>query len=282
MPVLTSAKPFLRHIEALNVHDAQLYRPFYMEGVLVGLIRKTNCEALATYPDMVRIDDAVTFLPTRERSAALESVVNDLATKGHFKLRGEAYPVTAGWGEALLATIDRGAAAFFGTPGFGVHVNGLVQRADGLYMWVARRSADRAVAPGKLDQIIGGGLGAGYTAHETLIKEANEEAGLAPEIAAQAVPVGIISYICDTEEGIKRDTIFAHDLYLPENVVPENRDGEVERFELMPIEIVAALVMETNDFKANVNLVIADLLLRHGYLKPDMPGYIELARGLRK
>ena len=39
---------------------------------------------------------------------------------------------------------------------------------------------------------------------------------------------------------------------------------------------------ETDDFKFNVNLVIVDFLIRHGYLKPDDAEYPELAIGLRR
>ena len=34
-------------------------------------------------------------------------------------------------------------------------------------------------------------------------------------------------------------------------------------------------------YKENCGLVIIDWFLRHGYLTPDMPGYLALLRGLR-
>lgn len=37
----------------------------------------------------------------------------------------------------------------------------------------------------------------------------------------------------------------------------------------------------TADYKENCVLVIVDFLLRHGYLTPDMPGYLEVVKGLR-
>ncbi len=283
--MLSDARPFLRHIEAANRHDPGLYVPFVMAGAEVGLVRRDALDALRAYPDVFDIGDAVTFLQGGDqatRSGALAGIVGDMAAKGRFKLRNEMYPVATGWGRELLATIDRSAYQFFGTRGFGVHVNGLVRRQDGLHLWVAMRSMDRTVAPGKLDNIIGGGLAAGYTAFQTLIKEAGEEAGLDNALASQAVPVSAVSYIYDGEAGAKRDTLFIYDLYLPEDVVPDNQDGEVDHFELMPIEVVAALVSETNDFKLNVNLVIIDLLVRLGYLGPDTPGYAEVLDGLRK
>ena len=283
MPALTDARPFLRHIEAIQSHDPSKYLPFVIAGMTVGLVRKDFCAVLTEFPDVFAIGQAaVTFLPDEDRTDALKKVTHALAGKGLFDIRGEAYPVVTGWREELLATIDRGAYAFFGTAGFGVHVNGLVRKPGGLHLWVARRARDRKVAPGKLDNIIGGGLGAGYTAYETLIKESAEEAGFSADVASQAVPVGAVSYAYDVHNGVKRDTLFLYDLYLPEDLIPVNTDGEVERFDLLPIEEVAALVRDTDEFKTNVNAVIVDLLIRHGYLAPDMPGYQRLVNGLRR
>ena len=36
-----------------------------------------------------------------------------------------------------------------------------------------------------------------------------------------------------------------------------------------------------DEFKDNCNLVIVDFMARHGYLTPDMPGYLQLLRALR-
>lgn len=49
----------------------------------------------------------------------------------------------------------------------------------------------------------------------------------------------------------------------------------------LPLDQVARIMAETEDYKDNCNLVILDFLLRHGYLTPDMPGYLALLAGLR-
>jgi hypothetical protein len=64
--------------------------------------------------------------------------------------------------------------------------------------------------------------------------------------------------------------------------VPQNKDGEVAHFMLWPLGKVARLVRDTEDFKFNVNLVIIDFLIRHGYLKPEEPDYPDIAIGLRR
>jgi len=60
------------------------------------------------------------------------------------------------------------------------------------------------------------------------------------------------------------------------------QDGEVESFELLDIDKVAKIISETDDFKDNCNLVIIDFLIRHGVLKPESRGYLDLLSGLRQ
>jgi 8-oxo-dGTP pyrophosphatase MutT (NUDIX family) len=114
------------------------------------------------------------------------------------------------------------------------------------------------------------------------VKEAHEEAGLSAEAARRAVPVGVVSYLMEHPAGLKPDTLFIYDLEVAEDFVPRNTDGEVEHFMLWTLDEVAQRVRETDDFKFNVNLVIIDFLIRHGYLKPDDAEYPELAIGLRR
>jgi hypothetical protein len=58
------------------------------------------------------------------------------------------------------------------------------------------------------------------------------------------------------------------DLDLPPDFVPAPSDGEVERFELWPVERLLRTVRETSDVKFNVNLVLIDLFLREGLIDP--------------
>jgi thiamine pyrophosphokinase len=170
----------------------------------------------------------------------------------------------------VLATLDRGALPAFGVMSQGVHMNGLVHRADGLHVWVGIRSRHKAVAPGQLDNLVAGGIPAGLTPAETLVKEAGEEASLPPELAAQARPVGRVSYILLNNEGLRRDVLHCYDLELPEDVTPKPNDDEVERFELWPARRLLEAVADSDDIKFNVNLTLIDLFLREGLLAdPD-------------
>jgi len=151
----------------------------------------------------------------------------------------------------------------------GVHVNGLVRGAGGLRLWVARRAADKLLDPGKLDHVVAGGVPAGLTPDETLVKEAGEEAAIDAELARQARHVGLICYAMERFEGLRRDRLHCYDLVLPEAFQPDAADGEVAGFELWPIERVMATVRETDEFKFNVNLVLIDLFLREGLVVGD-------------
>ena len=134
-------------------------------------------------------------------------------------------------------------------------------------MWVARRAADKLLDPGKLDHLVGGGVPAGLTPAETLVKEAAEEAGVPAALCAAARHVGTISYAMERPEGLRRDRLHMYDLVLPDGFVPEPRDGEVAGFELWPASEVLERVRQTDDFKFNVNLVLIGLFQRLGMLE---------------
>ncbi|MDZ5646388.1 DUF4743 domain-containing protein [Nitrospirillum sp. BR 11828] len=281
---------FLRHIRACNAHDAAAFLPFAVNGQRVGHVRPAFADRVAGLSDAFRWTQGAAplldLLPTdaASRTQAVREVVATLAADGLVpSLRGEDFPVLAQWGQPELFRLDRAAVPGFGVRGFGLHVNGYVRGADGgLEMWVGRRARDRGVAPGKLDNIVAGGQPAGLSLTENLVKEAHEEAGLDPSLARSAVPVGAITYVFDTAAGLRRDTLFCYDLALSRDVIPRNTDGEVESFELWPLDRVADSVRTTDDWKFNVNLVVIDFLIRHGQLSPDHePDYMDLVTGLR-
>jgi len=51
----------------------------------------------------------------------------------------------------------------------------------------------------------------------------------------------------------------------------------------LPLDEVARLVRETEEFKLNSAVVVIDYLIRHGYLTPDdIPDYPTLCRDIRR
>lgn len=123
----------------------------------------------------------------------------------------------------------------------------------------------------------------GISLADNVIKESEEEAGIPAHLAAQARPAGAVSYTSKGPGGvgIKQDVLFVFDLDLPSTFVPKPVDGEVDMFELMPVDSVLEIVARTNEYKDNCNLVLIDFFMRHGYISADTPGYLALLRDLR-
>ena len=149
-------------------------------------------------------------------------------------------------------------------------------------MWVGRRAMDRGYEPGKLDQLVAGGFPHGVTARENMHKECMEEAGMPAGLADRAVAVGAITCRYENPRGVKPETLYCYDLELPPDFQPENTDGEVDEFMLMPLQEVAHRVRDTDEFKLNCNLVVIDFLVRHGYLTPEDDDYDLIVAGLHQ
>ncbi len=239
-------------------------------------------QVLEIAPDGVRLARRLTT--AEQRTQALHEVVAGLVERGVLaKFRAELFPVMTRWGEEPLALIDRGAVALFGVRAFGIHVNGYVRHDDGLKLWIGRRALDKAVEPGKLDNMVAGGQPAGLSLAENLLKEAHEEAGVPRELALRAVPAGAISYCMEAERGLKPDTMFVYDLEVPRDFTPRNQDGEITEFTLMEPAEVIERVRTSYDFKFNVNLVLIDFLIRTGHIRPETePDYTALVNGLHQ
>jgi 8-oxo-dGTP pyrophosphatase MutT (NUDIX family) len=254
---------FLRHIRACqNANLPGTRRALYLLDAQVGWVLPALADALAAYPE---IRSEPTHLTLTEPDA-LPRIAQELSARGFCRWRNEAFDVRAAPDGPALTTIDRGALPAFGVAAEGVHVNGLVRRGDGLFLWIARRAMNKALDPGKLDHLVAGGVPAGLTPEETLVKEAAEEAAVPADIAARARPVGTISYAMERFEGLRRDRLHCYDLELPPDFRPHAADGEVESFELWPVERALAAVRDTDDFKFNVTLVLIDLFLRQGLI----------------
>jgi len=275
------------YIEICNRYDPRNFIPFLVDGQRVGQVRPDFAGRLIEWDQVFqRRNDALHLLTPpaatlEQRSLPLAQVLEALLEQGLLShLHGEQYPVTPGGPEDGLLLIDRAAAPWFGIRAFGQHMNGYVRTPEGLMMWVARRSSDRVNFPGKLDNMVAGGLPYGIPLARNLAKECWEEAGIPAQLAGNARPVGAVTYVVETEKGLKPDTLYCYDLELPADFRPRCTDGEVESFQLWPVEQVLAVMREGKAFKLNCNLVIIDFLLRHGFLGPDRKDYLSLATGL--
>jgi 8-oxo-dGTP pyrophosphatase MutT (NUDIX family) len=278
---------FRDHIVSCNNYDPARVVPLTAGGVRIGLLRRDNAAALRRFSDVFAVgSDGVELVAPGDVTAvsrAVDSVVDVLVTEGCVpKSRDETFEVAPRWGTPPVFRLDRAAVPFFGTRAYGVHLNGYIREGDSLCLWVGRRSPTKQVAPNKLDNLVAGGIGNGHGIDETLVKEAEEEASIPLGLIKRAIPAGAVSYRMETRLGIRDDVLFVYDLETPTDFAPENRDGELVHFELMPASAVLERIRATSDFKFNVNLVILDFAVRHGLLRADHPEYLDVATGLHR
>nr|CAA6830274.1 MAG: NUDIX hydrolase [uncultured Thiotrichaceae bacterium] len=262
--------------------------PWYIDGVRYGWIDPKFAAYLRDFPEVFDVGDNSVTLHSylsqyQQRTTAVNQVVHELHRSGVIDTRvGEAYPVVLHYDGDASMEIERAAASFFGIRSFGVHVNGLVRKQGEIRVWVGTRSRSKPFWPGKLDQIVAGGQPVGISLLDNVIKEAEEEAAIPAELAQQAERAAEIHYEHQTYRGLENSTLFAYDLWLPEDFVPVNNDGEVEGFQLISLSELAELTEHTDKFKDNCNLVNIDLLLRYGVITETHKDYAALTEALYK
>ncbi|MBN3806243.1 DUF4743 domain-containing protein [Paraburkholderia sp. Ac-20336] len=265
LPCITAARRF----------DASAHRPFRIGAEQVGWIREHDVPLLARWPDVFEIaSDAVTLAAAFDtvdlRSAALASVIGALAADGRIPgWRNETYAIRNAFDAPPLAYIERAASRFFGTMTYAVHLNGIVEYADGApQLWIARRSETKATDPGMLDNVVAGGIGWGFGVGETIVKECWEEAGIPAEIASRAVAGRTAHVLQSLPEGTQAEQIFIYDLALPADFAPRNQDGEVGEHRLARIDEVARWV-EEGALTVDASLATLDCLLRRRWIDED-------------
>lgn len=260
--------------------------PFYVREHVVGWLRPSFADLLRRWPHVFEVNDAYVGLratpdtPTG-RTQALAQVLRELQRDGVLTgWRDEQVSISHHYAAPELFRMERSACRHFGVLVYGAHLNGLV-RVDGLpHAWIARRSADKALNPDKLDNLVGGRIPAGLTVDETLRKEAWEEAGIAPSLLAGLNCLGAVRVEYSVPEGLHREILFVHDLWLPSEFKPVNQDGEVSEIRCMPLEEVVQSLLY-GEFTLDAGAVTIDALLRLGAVMPEDPQYLDLLRLLK-
>ncbi|KAL0277884.1 UNVERIFIED_CONTAM: hypothetical protein PYX00_005007 [Menopon gallinae] len=253
-------------------------RPFIVEGHQVGLIRPDIMKTLLRYPEIfVMQPDCIELNPAfrdyDERTNRIEKVLRECREKNDFVAlkawREECYDVKGGFSELPLLKMDRSATCLFGIRNYAVDINGYVKHPElGLCIWLQRRSTTKQTWPGKWDNMVSGGLSVGYGIMETAIKEAYEEASIPRSLMDNIKAVGSVSFYFESERGLFPNTEFVFDLELPLDFVPSNNDGEVDKFELLPVDVAIERIL-SQDFKTTSAPVVIDFLIRHGHVTPE-------------
>lgn len=241
--------------------------PFRLGDVAVGSVAVAHLPALRGRAELQVGDDGVS-LRADDPDAAFARLNAALREQGLIVAwRDETYPVPHPATRAPLARFERASSRFWGTLTFGAHATGWVAGPDGRphTLWIAQRSFTKATDPGLYDNLIGGGVPAGQTPAETLVREGFEEAGLVPAQLAHAKPGSVIRLARDIPEGFQHEWLYAFDVQLPAGTVPRNQDGEVHAFTPMPVEDAIALA-RSDRMTVDAGLVTLDFAWRHGLL----------------
>lgn len=269
----------LAAIEARIVRATALpssgWRRFEAAGTALGVVDEARAARLASFGCFDVTPDAVVLrsdLATPEaRSAAIADVAATLRREGALPAwRDELYAVAPAFDAPALFRIERGAARYFGVRTYAAHVNGIVDDGGETRMWIARRSLQKAVDPGLLDNLVGGGIAAGLSVRATVIKEAWEEAGIDERLASKAIAVGVVHVRRAMFDGLQRETVFVHDLALPAHFVPANQDGEASEHRLVDLAEAARLAAEDggpDEVTVDASAVVLDYLERHAVLR---------------
>ena len=268
--------------------DFSRVRPLRVDGDIVAWLPHATAETLRAFDEVFAVTQEEvrlrgSLIGFEARSVAIDRVVRALHDMGIVEnYRNERYAIATSFHADPKFAIDRGAVGRLGMRAYGVHLNGYVGRGDDMRLWVARRADDKPTWPGKLDHIAAGGQPIGIGLRDNLIKEAREEAGIPGSLASRARPAGLCSFLTENRYGIDIGILFSFDLELPADFVPESEDGEVSSFELWPMARVMDCLANSTDFVFDSALVVIDFLVRHGFVAPDDPDYLEIGAGLRR
>jgi 8-oxo-dGTP pyrophosphatase MutT (NUDIX family) len=257
--------------------------PFYVKEYAVGWLRPSFADALRRWPHFFEVNDAFVTLRAKPdnaagRTAAMTEVVHELAKDGVIRgWRDEMVSISHHYAAPEFFRIERAATRHFGFLTYGVHLNGFTRIQGLAHAWIGRRAPDRPIDPDKLDNLVGGRISAGLTVDEALRKEAWEEAGIAPALLAGVNCLGAVRVEYSVPEGLHREILFVHDLWLPPEFKPRNQDGEVADIRRMALEDVIQSLL-TGDFTLDAGAVMIDGLLRLGAVLPEDPQYLDLLR----
>lgn len=272
-------------IGAARAHDAAARVPFFLAGapqrIEAGSVSRAHLGALRRWPRWLALHDdrVVLHVHAAARADALAAMNGVLRDEGLIVAwRNEPFALFDVNGRALGVSIERAATRFWGTLTLGAHCNGYVAGPGGppARLWIARRSPDKATDPGKLDNLVGGGVPAGQSPREAVVREAWEEAGLQPQHLKGLARGHVLHLLRDIPEGLQREWIHVYDLALPPGLTPRNQDGEVAELTLHGLAPALALAAG-GQMTVDASLVTLDFALRHRLLEPRAQARLESA-----
>lgn len=255
------SEPRFQREDELRLHIDGHALGWVRPAVADALLRHAATRAGMTGQDLMLRSDG----DMAARSALLQSLALALREDGLLaNWRDEAMQLDVA-GQPFLV-MERAAFRTLGLRTPSVHMNGWLISPEGVLLWVAQRSLHKFVDPGRLDNLVGGGLGAGESLAEGLAREAWEEAGLCfRRVPSPASRLFIHRRI---GEGVQDECIAVHDAWLPAHFRAINQDGEVAQAGLMPLPEVLQHLL-AGRFTWDAGLVVLDGLLRQRHFGLD-------------
>lgn len=251
-------------------------------GTLLGSVAERDLDALRAHPDLFELDGAapsrvtITAPPGPALNAWLDTLHRTWRDEGRIVAwRDEPYPLRDPVG-GEHGTVERASSRFWGLLTLGVHANGYLADEAGrpTHLWIARRAFTKPTDPGRLDTLVGGGVPAGQSPDEAVVREGWEEAGLQPQEMAGRRAGRVLVIDADIPEGRQLEWLHVVDLALPAGWRPRAIDGEVHEHLLLPVEEALALAC-AGEFTTDAALATLDFALRHGVAGPDAPALAE-------
>jgi len=140
-----------------------------------------------------------------------------------------------------------------------------------------------------MDSTVAGGISGSDTAFETILHEADEEAGFEKQSILERVKAtGVLTYMSlssygfNEEDYVIPDMLYVYDMVLDKDTIPETRDGSTRDFQLLTVEEVK-VALRNGDFKPNSAVVMIDFLIRHGVITMENEReYVEIVNRMHR
>ncbi|MES3000185.1 MAG: NUDIX domain-containing protein [Pseudomonadota bacterium] len=233
--------------------------PLWAGDARIGSVEPDWARGVALRPECVEritCDGQEGWIVRGDITASLGAIAFALRDAGAAHAwRDEQLAVTDESG-TLLGTVERAVVRPLGIATRAVHLVGF--SPDGRH-WVQQRSLTKPNDPGRWDTLMGGMIPACDSVDQALERETWEEAGLRIAQLRELKHGGRVAMRCHTESGRGGYVVEHIEWYrcvVPDGVVPQNQDGEVERFELLAPDEVAGRIAR-DAFTLEAALVLA-------------------------
>lgn len=242
---------------------------FKINGVHLGYLNQTFSHHLQQdLSDKLQIQDGVFNLIVKDWQEAanlLQNTTYQWHEKGIYDgWRNEKFAITHPNGE-ILFSLERSAFRPLGLLSHAIHINGYIVDNDIPMFWIGKRSPKKAIAPNKLDTLVGGGVASGESIHNAMIREGFEEAGLPENLLNHATVSGCHISLRKVHRGLHREYIHIFDHRLPNDFIPQNQDGEVSSFLLMNVDEIIQHIID-DQFMNDAALALLTTFNRMGFL----------------